>query len=144
MFVLEHGDDGALGVVLNEPLDLEATGILPEWDDRIARPQVVFRGGPVQPEVAVGVGAKDDGMPTLVDLEDDAGTVDVVRFFSGYSGWGPAQLDAELASNDWLVVPAEPGDAFTTDPDGLWRTVVERLDGDAVLLATLPMDPRLN
>lgn len=144
VLVLEHDEDGALGVVLNEPLEIEARGLLPGWDERIAGPAVVFRGGPVQPEVAIGVGATDDGPPLVVDLESDGPGITRMRLFSGYSGWGPSQLDGELASHDWLVVPAEPDDAFTGDPWALWREVVERLDGDGALLATLPMDPRLN
>ncbi|NND83734.1 MAG: YqgE/AlgH family protein [Acidimicrobiia bacterium] len=144
VLVIEHSPDGALGVVLNEPLDLDARGILPDWDDLLADPPFVFRGGPVQPEVALGIGRTADGPPVVVDLEEDVADIDAVRFFSGYSGWAPHQLDAELADNDWLVVPADPGDPFTDDPEALWRRVVARLDGDDVLLATLPMDPRLN
>ena len=144
VFVLEHSSEGALGVVLNEPLELDARGILPEWDDLLAVPQVVFRGGPVSPEVALGVGRTAGGLPTIVDLEAGTGGIDEVRFFSGYSGWAPQQLDAELADDDWHVVPAHPDDAFTSDPDGLWRRVVGRMGGDDVLLSTLPMDPRLN
>lgn len=144
VLVLEHSAEGALGVVLNEPLDLDARGILPEWDDRLVAPHVVFRGGPVSPEVALGIGRIGDGPPIVVDLEEDAEGVDAVRFFSGYSGWAPHQLDAELSDDDWHVVPAHPDDAFTDDPDGLWRRVVARMAGDDVLLSTLPMDPRLN
>lgn len=144
VLVLEHTPEGALGVVLNEPLDFDARGILEEWDHLLAQPPVVFRGGPVAPEVAIGLGRTGDGPPLIVDLEDDIGEIDVVRLFSGYSGWAPHQLDAELADNDWHVVPAHPDDAFTDDPEGLWRGVVARMQGDDVLLSTLPMDPRLN
>lgn len=144
VFVLEHGPEGALGLVLNEPTDVEARGILSTWDDVICDPPVVFRGGPVQPEVALALGRGADGGVEVVDLEEDVGAVSAVRLFSGYSGWGPHQLDAELADHDWLIVDAEPGDAFMAEPEELWRRVVSRLDGDDLLLATLPMDPRLN
>lgn len=144
VLVLEHSPEGALGVVLNEPIDLDAQGILPAWDDLLASPPVVFRGGPVQPEVAVAVGRSTDDSVGLVDLEEDPSGIRVVRLFSGYSGWAPHQLDAELADSDWHVAPLEPDDPFTSDPDGLWRRVVSRLRGDDLLLSTLPTDPRLN
>ena len=47
-----------------------------------------------------------------------------VRVFAGYSGWGPGQLEEEMAEPSWIVVRAEPDDVFAADPDELWRTVL--------------------
>jgi putative transcriptional regulator len=66
------------------------------------------------------------------------------RVFAGYSGWGPGQLEDELAEPAWIVAPAEPDDVFAADPDELWRNVLQRKGGRFALLASMPYDPRLN
>jgi len=67
-----------------------------------------------------------------------------VRVFAGYSGWGPGQLEAELAEPAWIVAPAETSDVFAADPDELWRRVLHRKGGKFTLIATMPYDPTLN
>ena len=67
-----------------------------------------------------------------------------MRVFAGYSGWGPGQLEEEMAEPSWIVVRAEPDDVFAADPDELWRTVLHRKGGKYALIATMPFDPSLN
>ena len=67
-----------------------------------------------------------------------------VRVFIGYSGWGPGQLDSELARDDWLVVDAQITDVSTATPETLWRDVLRRQRGRASLLAHAPDDASLN
>ena len=71
-------------------------------------------------------------------------TIRRLRVFSGYAGWGAGQLEEELEESSWLVVAAEPDDAFAADPDELWRAAVERKGDRFVLLAGMPFDPSLN
>jgi putative transcriptional regulator len=85
----------------------------------------------------------------VLDLEADPmrllGDVEGVRLFTGYAGWGPGQLEGEIALGGWLVLDAEPGDVTTTDPDDLWRAVLRRqADHDLVLLSRYPDDPSVN
>ncbi len=162
VLMLEHSEDGALGVVLNRPTDTSLAASLPRWHERAAPPGVVFVGGPVQPEAAIGL-ARRDAAATDADtlgfapLFDDLGTVDLeqspddlvptveaVRVFAGYSGWGPGQLDDELAASGWYVCDAFPGDPWTAQPDGLWRAVLRRQPGPLRLVAGFPDDPSLN
>ncbi len=162
VFMLDHGDEGAFGLVLNRPTDVDVAGVLPVWDGRASDPAVVFVGGPVQNEVALGLarvrpGAHDDdvggvtrfgGDLALVDLgrgpDDVAGRLEALRFFSGYSGWGPGQLEEEYAAGGWIVVDALAGDAFCDDPDELWGVVLRRQGGELAFLATFPPDPSMN
>jgi putative transcriptional regulator len=87
-------------------------------------------------------------MPGLatVDLNrspaDMIGAVDTVRIFSGYAGWSPGQLEGELGVGGWLVLPAQLGDAFTSDPSELWRSVLLRSGGRVALYANAP--PKLS
>jgi putative transcriptional regulator len=144
--VCEHDDDGAIGVVLNRATSEPVDAHLPHLADHVTSPPVVFVGGPVQPEVAVALAEGTDapflGGVGLADPEvEPAGRV---RVFSGYAGWGPGQLDAELEEGAWAVVDADPDDVFHSQPDRLWEHVLRRQRGDVALWVTLPADPTLN
>ena len=79
-----------------------------------------------------------------VDLGRSPGEIPValesVRVFVGYAGWGPTQLEVELAGHDWLVVDAHPDYVFTWYPDVLWRDVMRRQRGDVAMMANFPLD----
>lgn len=159
VLVLEHSPEGALGIALNRPTDAALVAALPAWADLGAAPAVVFVGGPVQPDAAIGLArrvgdAVPDGLAPLfdglgtIDLERDpvdlAPYVDAVRVFVGYAGWGPTQLDDEVAADGWFVVDAMPDDAWSSRPGALWRTVLRRQRGPLRLVAGFPDDPSLN
>lgn len=147
--ILEHDENGAVGVILNRPSESRLGDELPDWAPLLAEPGVVFVGGPVQPDAAVGLadavaGATGAGVD-IVDLSAPPGEIQArVRIYAGYAGWGPGQLEDELLEGGWIVVEAMPGDAFAPDPEGLWRTVLKRQAGTTALLASFPIDPRLN
>jgi len=158
VLIIEHGDDGALGVVLNRPSELEVAEPLPAWAEVAAQPPVVFVGGPVSPSSAIclaRVGTADgDGWEPLVgsvgavdlNLDPDETTPrpQEVRVFAGYAGWGPRQLEAEILSGGWFVVDAEPGDALVQVPDDLWSAVLRRQPGRLAMFAHYPPDPTMN
>jgi putative transcriptional regulator len=162
VLMIEHTDEGALGVVLNRPTDLAVSTVLSDWSDLAADPAVLYMGGPVQQNGVLALGRRRGGIPEdgavgltpvvgdvgTVDLtlepDDLAGTVDGVRFFVGYSGWGGGQLEGELEECAWLVVPAEAGDVFAADPDAMWRAVLRRQGGRTSMLAHFPAHPSLN
>jgi putative transcriptional regulator len=75
VFLLDHGDSGALGVVINRPTDVALDESLPGWDDLAAAPNVVFVGGPVEQAGAIGLGRIAPGIPLegLDPLDPDAG-----------------------------------------------------------------------
>lgn len=147
VFLLQHDDDGALGLVVNRPSGAPVSDHLPDWGDIVNDPPVVFVGGPVEPAVAVALG--DHGAPTplsgvhMVDLEGEPGGA-WIRVFSGYAGWGPGQLEEELDEGSWMVVDALVSDIRTERPDGLWHDVLRRQRGALRMLATYPPSPELN
>ncbi|MCU1431693.1 MAG: hypothetical protein JWP95_798 [Actinotalea sp.] len=160
VLLLHHDEDGALGVVLNRPLEIEVGSILPAWRDVVTGPPTVFQGGPVGLDGGLGLATLRAGADPprsvsriagafgLVDLDADpletAGGVLGLRVFAGHSGWGGGQLDAEVAAGDWYVVPALPSDATTDRPGGLWRTVLRRQGGALAIASGWPDDPSLN
>ena len=138
--VLEHdAAEGSVGVIVNRPTDIDVVDYLPWLEDVTCRPPVVFVGGPVQREIAIGVHRVHDAGPAIVeDLEDPPGAP--LRVFSGYAGWGAGQLEAELDEGSWIVAEQETSDAFDPDPATLWRRVLQRQRGPVAMLATYPLD----
>jgi len=147
VLVLEHGEEGAAGVVLNRPTDMELVGHLPGWEERAADPGVVFVGGPVQPTgvicLALSAGSIETVDPTVAPEEISA-PVDQVRVFAGYAGWGAGQLEAEIAQGAWFVVDGFPEDAMSDAPDHRWRAVLRRQSGRLKLFANYPVDVSMN
>ncbi len=160
ILVLAHDpDDGAVGVVLNRPSDTALGDTLPHWEARAAHPRVIFVGGPVGLTAAIGVarGASDRSSEGWAPVAGRLGTVDLaaapdevateieaVRVFSGYAGWGPGQIEAEIDEGAWLIIDGAPDDVLTADPARLWRLVLRRQGGRTAWLANLPPDPRVN
>ena len=64
--------------------------------------------------------------------------------FAGHAGWGPGQLEDELAEEAWIIEPPTREEIFTLDPDELWAAVLRRKGHRYALLATMPPDPSLN
>jgi len=160
VLVCRHDEDGALGLVLNRPIDeAPVSEHLPAWQMDIASPPVVFLGGPVEPTAALALGRVVDGAGhaaltpvtnsiSMIDLSEEPGAlhgqVETVRVFVGYSGWTGGQLETEISDGGWFVVESRPGDAFTDAPDELWRTVLRREGGRLAMFAFAPIDPRIN
>ncbi len=161
VYVLEHHDEGALGVVLNRPTGEPLAEPLDRWNELQAKPGSVFRGGPVEPDALIALAlanapvqeATDElapvsGQVASADLTADpafvAGQVSAVRVFRGYAGWGPGQLEVEIEAGAWLVLDAEPGDVFAEQPDGLWRAILRRQGGRLAWLADAPDDLSAN
>jgi putative transcriptional regulator len=151
-----HDDDGAVGVVLNRPLDATVEEAVPPLSPLVPPGESLFRGGPVQPESAVVLADfEDPGRAGIIALdsigflpeETDANAIGGLRrarVFAGYAGWGAGQLEAEMDEASWHVAPALPGDVFTDDPERLWAVAVGRLGPAFRLLRTMPMDPQMN
>lgn len=107
-------------------------------------------GGPVDPEIAIALGQTATGEPiglpgvTLIDLESDPALYSgSIRIYSGYAGWDRNQLEEEIGSGAWYVVPASPDDPFRT-PETLWRGVLRRQAGLLSVVSTYPDDASLN
>ncbi|MFG2496652.1 YqgE/AlgH family protein [Streptomyces sp. NPDC048441] len=172
VLLLDHDEEGSLGVVLNRPTPVDVADILEGWGDLAGAPGVVFQGGPVSLDSALGVAVipgdenpapgsrprPDSGEPIgwrrvhgaigLVDLDTPpellAPALGSLRIFAGYAGWGPGQLENELAEGAWYVVESEPGDVSSPDPERLWRAVLRRQRSELAMVATYPDDASLN
>lgn len=159
VYMVEHNEEGALGIVLNRPSATPVSDHLPDLDGPLLDPPVFFVGGPV----AVGgllalarrrlEGASRNVAPlpgalALVDpealVEGQVEGIDALRLYTGYAGWGPGQLEAELAAGAWHVVEARPDDVLCAEPAELWREVMRRQGGRLASIALYPEDPSVN
>ena len=156
VLITEHGEEGAMGIVLNRPADAEVEEVLPELAS-IAVAEPVFVGGPVQPESLVVLGeftdpdkaawivVADVGLVSAsTDLDELPEAVRRGRVYAGFSGWGPGQLEGELEEEAWIVEPPLREEIFSDDAQGLWAAVLRRKGRRYALLSTMPLDPSLN
>ena len=163
VLMLEHTDDGALGIVLNRPSETPLDDVFPEWRAIASSPATVFSGGPVSPDAVIALArserATTEEEPTdgWVEIAGDLGTVDLardpldlgipldaLRVFVGYAGWGAGQLESELAQGGWFVVAAEPDDPFGDEPEQMWRRVLRRQRTRVAMFAQYPDDVTTN
>lgn len=152
----EHNAEGALGVVLNRALNVSVQEAVPVLSDLVPTGEPLFEGGPVQPASPVLLAelAHPESADMLVfgsvgflvgEVPADAHP-DILRarVFAGYSGWGPGQLEAEMAHDAWILEPAREDDVFTDAPDLLWSRVLERKGPEYHRLSQMPYDPSMN
>ena len=153
----EHGDEGAMGVVLNRPSDALVDEAVPALAPLAATGELLHIGGPVQPEaVLVVADVSNPGVASELivgdvgflrgdlELEELAAGTRRARIYAGYAGWSPGQLEAELETSDWIVAEAKPDDLFAPPAGDLWGDVLRRKGGQFRLIATMPPDPSLN
>jgi putative transcriptional regulator len=151
-----HDAQGAVGVILNRPLDVTVQAAIPTLAE-LARPgDALFEGGPVETGQAVVLVESAD--PAVLDVpvfgsigfltgdvpSDVGAAIRRARVFLGHAGWGAGQLEAELEARAWIVEPARPEDIFTAEPATLWRRLLERKGPPYDALARVPFDPRAN
>ncbi len=160
VLLLESDEDGALGVILNRPSVVPVGDVLEPWAELAAEPGVLFRGGPVATDGALGLATLVDeqteplgfspvaGGVGIIDLDAPVdlieGALGGVRIFAGYAGWDAQQLLGEIEEGSWYVLPAEPRDAFHADAEQLLREVLRRQPGELAWRSTRPLDPELN
>ncbi|MDW7709108.1 MAG: YqgE/AlgH family protein [Deferrisomatales bacterium] len=143
VLLCEHGEDGALGLVVNRPTPFTLGDIYDGQDieGRGDSGEPVHFGGPVQPEMGFVLyeGREYEGslsaLPgvhlgtSLEILRDIAASRGPERFLFclGYAGWAPDQMEQELGRNDWLVVPATPEILFRVPAEHRWERAVRAL-----------------
>jgi len=160
VLLLDHDDDGSLGVILNRPSAITVASVLPDWSGSVAPPGVLFEGGPVSTDAALAVALVPEtgpepigfrrlfGRTGIIDLDTPpevlAPAITRMRVFAGYAGWGSGQLEAEIEEGSWYVVDSTPHDVFGEQPGRLWSAVLRRQPGSLAWVSTKPVDPTLN
>jgi putative transcriptional regulator len=157
VLIADHGEAGAMGVVLNRPSETTVAEAIPDLADMVEPGEYIHVGGPVQPSGVVVLAEFEDPEDGVATVLGDIGFVSAetemsslpdmtrrVRVFAGISGWGAGQLESELDRDDWIIEPAERADVFSEDPESLWSVVLQRKGGRYALVARMPDDPSMN
>jgi len=158
VLICEHNAEGAFGLVLNlssgSKIGEMVVADLPE----ALKEYPLYLGGPVQttalsflhsdtflsdanviPNLALG-----HSLETLTEIAESFSATRKVRMFAGYSGWGPGQLEGEMARKAWLTHPASLELILETDPATLWQKVLQSMGPKYKLLSLMPEDLSLN
>jgi putative transcriptional regulator len=139
ILMVQHNKDGALGIAINRPVKelpiaklLEALGLDSKGSEGTVR---LFAGGPVQPEIGLIVHSADYHRTGTIDIDGRVAMTanpEILRDIGhhegpkqslvafGYAGWGPGQLEGELALGGWFTVPEDPKLVFDVDREKLW------------------------
>jgi putative transcriptional regulator len=158
VLICQHDPAGAFGLILNRPtphtVGEAIAAALPERVQELP----LFLGGPVQPQ-AISYLVRDalltdpnvlpglqlsHSLEEFLEPEEDRPSSRQFKFFAGYSGWGPGQLDNEMKADAWLVHPAPLELIFHPQPDQLWKIILRGLGLEYRLLADAPDDVSWN
>ncbi len=155
IYICSHGDDGAMGLIINKPADLRLKGLLTQLNIPCRIPVIGERlvrfGGPVEMsrgfvlhsaeyEANLHSMAISEGFrmtATLDILEDIAAGrgPEQAMLMLGYSGWGPGQLEDEISMNGWLTADAATDLVFETEDDAKWEAALATLGVDPLTLS---------
>jgi putative transcriptional regulator len=154
ILLCEYGPEGAFGLVINRPTDLPASEMV-RLEPPIARDNrlPLFMGGPVQPERGwillpeppdgggddyrrVSEGLYLSASPAVLRRVLETTPVPRARVLAGYAGWGPGQLDEELAQSAWLIGDVQLDLIFDVAASSMWETAIRRLGADPSSLQT--------
>ncbi|WP_196138761.1 YqgE/AlgH family protein [Aliikangiella sp. G2MR2-5] len=148
----EHNADGAMGLVINHPLDFSTSDLLEHMEIPCSHNHninPVFAGGPVQVDRGFVIHRADKLWKSSISLENNISVTtssDILHAIGrhevdddaiialGYAGWEAGQLEYEIMENSWLTVPLNPEIIFSTDIDKRWEKAAELLGVDITTL----------
>ena len=151
VLLCDYGAEGAFGLVLNRPTDMPASAMVHLEPPVVGGNHLpLWIGGPVQPErgwlLLADEPSEDfkficDGLflttsQSLLREVLEANPAPRARIIAGYAGWGPGQLDGELAHSSWLMSDIDLDLVFDTPADAMWETAIRRLGADPSMLTT--------
>lgn len=153
-YICEHSDKGAMGVVINTATPMLLKEIFTQMDlDDLSDQgdQIVMSGGPVQPERGFVLHSNETKWQSTLEISSDiclTASRDIITALAagrgpkhclialGYAGWGEGQLEAEIAANSWLTVPADKDVIFNTPFEERWTTAAQTLGIDVNLISS--------
>lgn len=148
VLLIATGPNGAMGVIINRPSDVKLTSVLPSIKSLRERREMVYLGGPVLTHNVLLLIRSGKPLDNAIAVFDDVyasssltvlkreverrSSKELFRAYAGHAGWGPGQLEAEVARGDWYVTPADTNTVLTAKPRDLWGKLIQRVEGDWV------------
>jgi putative transcriptional regulator len=146
VLMVEHGADGAMGLVINRPSSVTVAHALSEHFKLPETDDLVYVGGPVEPSAlfilhnsaeldrnelplvpGVFVGSSTDVFEEIVRSSAEGNPDLQFRIYSGCAGWAPNQLEGEIARGDWHSLPAQMRSIFGDDPYAVWDNMIAKV-----------------
>lgn len=158
VLLCEHNEEGSFGFVLNKPSLLKYSDVIEDTSYN----ETLYVGGPVEQDTMHIIHVMGELLEGSIDLGNGifwGGNFEQLqimisnnqidpaafRFFLGYSGWSAGQLEMELKEKTWIISnQARKDQVFDTDPDLLWKQVLNEMGGKFKMISNYPIDPRLN
>ncbi len=157
VLLTEHSENGSVGFVLNKPIDLTIQDVIkdfPQFDTKL------YVGGPVGKDTVHYIHTLGELLPESVHVKDNIywggdfnrlkeliseGMVQPsqIRFFLGYSGWSPKQLEGEIENNAWLISEVDGNWIMSPDKD-MWKEVLNSMGNHYKIWTNCPENPALN
>lgn len=158
VYLTEFNEEGAVGFMLNKPMEIKISEILVDFPDFEA---IVYLGGPVQAQNLFYLHTKGDLLNDSIEvgkgiywngnfeqlkeaIKQQLITEKDIRFFLGYSGWDGEQLKGELKENSWFIQDFDASQLFAKAADDLWKDLLKEADSRIAPMADFPEDPNLN
>ncbi|MEO6696250.1 MAG: YqgE/AlgH family protein [Ignavibacteria bacterium] len=158
IILAEHNEEGSVGFILNKLTDYKLHEIIEDFPHFDAP---VYIGGPVQQnslnfihkakgileggfEIADGLYWGGNFEELKILIESDSINAEDFKFFLGYAGWNPDQLNEEIKTISWYLHDPTPENIFSNQPKHLWRDVLKSMGKDYSLIASFPEDPSVN
>jgi putative transcriptional regulator len=160
ILMLDHGDEGAMGVILNQPINTTVTDLAGKiFEDDFDWDKPLHLGGPVPGPLMVLHDleelADQEVLPGIYHSIEASKVQEVIRrrpepslVIANYSGWGPGQLEGEFGWDSWLTLPATREHVFWSGEKELWKVVVNQVHvrklSEFLHLREMPPDPSMN
>jgi putative transcriptional regulator len=157
VLLAEHNKEGSFGVIINKPIETRLNEILkdfPEFDAPI------FLGGPVKTDSIFyihTIEGVENSMKIMEGLywggdievirnmiEMSSITNDEIRFYIGYSGWNPSQLEREIKEKSWILSNTTVDEIIRNNTSKLWSNHLKNMGKDYAIWANSPSDPSFN
>lgn len=154
-YICAHNDDGAMGIVINRPLDIALGDVLVQMDmaptDNRVNEQPVYHGGPVQTDRGFVLHEPLSEWESSINVDNVVGVTtsrDILQAIArgggpkeslvalGYAGWAAGQLEQEIMDNAWLSGPADGDIIFKTPCEQRWHSAAALLGVDMNLLSS--------
>lgn len=158
ILLTDHNEIESVGFILNQPTKLNVNDLI---DGFPCFDAPIYIGGPVQKDTLHFIHSMGDLIDDSIHVKQNlywSGNFQTlmklvvekkifssqIRFFAGYSGWGPGQLEKELEEQSWIVAPGDSEIVLRQHNHKLWKNFISQMDKEYAIWANMPEDPSLN
>jgi len=157
ILLAEHDEDGSFGIIINKPIETRLNEVLKDFTD-LDIP--IYLGGPVKTDSIFFIHTKKnvakslkiiDGLYWGGDIETIREMFELrmineneIRFFIGYAGWNPKQLEREISEKSWVLSHTTAEEIINKQPEKLWPGYLKSMGSDYAIWANFPADPSYN